>query len=186
MERASVYLIERAASLTQALNFFAKGQKNISGDEKKLIFLAQIDFWDFEVESIIYCFQTFAERQKAWNSIGSIEQRLSANKLLIRPHFIKSVGDSRHRWKWRFQRRPNVVAPIEALMNLVQAWNELLERSEYLLASEKMAKSATLCGVKTLANLQGFKKVITPDLERELLEVEDPIDQGNVSAGSVT
>lgn len=181
MERASVYLIERASSLTQALNFFTKGQKNIDGDEKKMIFLAQIDFWDFEVESLIYCFQSFAERQKAWNTIGSVEEKISKNKLLIRPNFIKNLGDSRSHWRWRYQRRANVVAPIEALLNLVNEWNVLLDRSEYLLATEKMAKNANLCGVKVLTNLQGFKKRITPDLQRELLEVEKPIDQDNVS-----
>jgi len=51
-ECPSVYLQEKCATLSAVLDFFMQGMPHYSINEKKLTFFAQIDFWEWELETV--------------------------------------------------------------------------------------------------------------------------------------
>ncbi len=72
--RPSVYLLNKCEAVDKVLDFFlaTEGSYCRTLAEKRAVFLAQIDFWDWEIENLIFSFDSFMERVKAWNSTGSL------------------------------------------------------------------------------------------------------------------
>jgi hypothetical protein len=65
-KRPSVYLVERSQELGRVLYFFlAPHEGRTPGlDERLVVFLAQLGFWEWELDNLIYAFTTFAERMR--------------------------------------------------------------------------------------------------------------------------
>src|SRR5687768_10422755 len=61
--RTSLYLVLRAEALTGALKFFLAP---MSDKRRRLQFLAQSDYWEWEIDNLIFSFTNLAERQKTW------------------------------------------------------------------------------------------------------------------------
>ena len=66
--QTSFYLVRRAEALLGALRFFDAPQH---GPRRLLQFLAQSDFWEWELDNLIYSFTNLAERQETWRSTRS-------------------------------------------------------------------------------------------------------------------
>ena len=65
-ERPSQYLLEKIQAFDTVLDFFGYSSKGVIETEKRVIFLITIDFWEWEIENLIYSCQTFKERSQAW------------------------------------------------------------------------------------------------------------------------
>ena len=63
-ERPSQYLIDKCKSLDTTISFFGHGAVL----EKRLTFLAQIEFWDWEMDEMIYAIESFQKRSQAWEA----------------------------------------------------------------------------------------------------------------------
>jgi len=126
-ERPSVYLQEKCSTLEAALDFFSQGSAHFSLNEKKLTFLAQIDFWEWELETVIYSFDNFKERSAAWDSIRTIRDRLAKQGIIVRENVISQAESKRG---WNQHLRSTVVEPWVDLNRLIDKWNGLLESCE--------------------------------------------------------
>ena len=133
MERPSVYLVEKADALRRALEFFT-GQQNQNrvntAEEKRLAFLAQIDFWVWEVDTLIYSYETFKERSKAWNNFGINLGQVNNNNLMVRAKILRKVRWSNFYEKYSYKRRPQTVSPDDMLNGVIDQWNSLLDLME--------------------------------------------------------
>jgi len=145
-------------ALYQSLMFF--NQKN----DSSLVFLAQIDFWDFEMDSLIYCFESFEERSKAWESPGAVEKMLSKQNFVPKKKILNDfVNDKPYQKRivWKNKKKGNdVESPYRALERCVKEWNKLVDRCQNMLVSEKFEKTAKLCGMKVNRDLSKYEKTI--------------------------
>src|SRR3982750_1452616 len=73
-QRTSLYLVRRADALLGALRFFAA--TNGDASRRRLQFLAQSDFWEWEIDNLIYSFTNLAERRETWRSPKSTVEKL--------------------------------------------------------------------------------------------------------------
>jgi hypothetical protein len=133
MERPSVYLVEKADALRRALEFFT-GQQNQnrvnSSDDKRLAFLAQIDFWHWEVENLLYSYESFKERSEAWKTFGINLGNVNSNGLMVRAKILSRVRWSQFYETYSYKRKPQTVAPHEMLNSVIDQWNSLLDLME--------------------------------------------------------
>lgn len=65
-KKDSLYLLNKCENLKTALDFFSGGNHQIPGKIRRTIFLLQIDFWDWELEELIFSCKNFSERSAAW------------------------------------------------------------------------------------------------------------------------
>lgn len=160
LRRPSIYLQERAEGLGRVLEFFLAPQRGQSPGPKEMlvVFLAQLGFWEWELDNLVYAFQTFAERAEAWeheNGFGI------ANALKTRGLWVQTaaVKDFKARRQARASRKHAVFAPIQSLNQVNAQWNELLELCEQrvLIAGEERAL-ALVSGVQMLPDLAPFRK----------------------------
>jgi hypothetical protein len=124
--RTSLYLVRRAEALLGALRFFANESGNPMA--RRLVFLAQIDFWEWEIENLIYSFTNFSERSQSWQSPQHVKDKLWEIGVVVD---LKLSG--RVRWKrgmWRVQQEGRRVAPVELLADTVETWNKLIDLAE--------------------------------------------------------
>lgn len=132
-ERASVYLETRAEAMITSLNFFMGTSSTAPGTKRRLVFLAQIEFWEWELDNVVYAFESFEERARAWSSAGSVLGTVSAQGFVVPTNKVKSVRE-KDRWEsWARRRgykgtRQKVVAPVDTLRRLVYTWNNLLDQ----------------------------------------------------------
>lgn len=178
--RSSVYLAERTEALYQALTFFEKTKSNLSNMELHLVFLSQIDFWEFELDSLVFLFENFAERSKCWNSVGAIDDKIRKHDLILNKTFLGKVSNKRY-WRRSFRRKGEVFNPTELLNKVINKWNELIDICRYLLVNDKIEKSALEAGAKC-KSITSYKKVLDTktltlinsiDEEEEELEEDD-------------
>lgn len=154
--RPSIYLARKAGSLLEAIRFFLS---DVKANEKRLVFLAQIDFWDWELDNLIYSFETFNQRSQDWESDHSIKQKLVKQGLVIK---INKLIDLR--WSRPFNLKPTaqVYAPLPLLKETLDAWHELLAICEKSLLQdeEKITSYAQRLGANVLANLDKYRKTL--------------------------
>jgi len=156
INRHSIYLTEKAEALEKAIDFFlgAKGKK--SATMRRLVFLAQIDFWNWEIDELIFSFSNFKKRKEVWESRASLEDGLKEHGFLLR---------DKAKWKarWCFfeseylkQRKLELKAPTEALERVIEKWNRLLGLLEKnVLVDEEYVKQYK---VNAKCNLTCFRK----------------------------
>ena len=65
-EKNSLYLLNKCENLQKSLSFFSGGNYQTPAKIRRTIFLLQIDFWDWELEELIFSFKNFSERSYAW------------------------------------------------------------------------------------------------------------------------
>ena len=70
--RPSAYLRERCETLGRVLDFFLAPHHGQSAglDERLVVFLSQIGFWEWELDTLLYAVATFRERAQAWEHAG--------------------------------------------------------------------------------------------------------------------
>ncbi len=163
MARNSKYLEGKAANLQIALQFFMKGN-----NDRTLAFLDQIDFWDWEVEELLFSFKNFDERAAAFETTNP--GSLALDRGLMISAKIAHNAKSDRRWNVRqAQYRPEkskVEAPTDMLQQLLNTWEELLEKAEKLLMTDKMLKTVTASGATGFADsVNNLSKYRKPQLE---------------------
>lgn len=158
-QRPSAYLVERCQGLGRVFDFFlAPHNGGVPAlDERLVIFLVQLDFWDWELDNLIHAFTTFAGRSRAWeNASGhALAQGLQARGLPVRFAAVKDLRDKRQARAGRRQ----VVAPVAELNRVIAAWNGLLSACEarVMTPAAERRRDAEL-GAQVLADLSGFRK----------------------------
>jgi hypothetical protein len=163
-KRPSVYLQERCAELGRVLDFFLvvhRGQ--MPGiDERLVVFLAQLGFWEWELDNLVFAFTTFAERARAWESDNghALAEGLKARGLPVRFAAVKNVKGKRLA---RAERVRQVVAPVAELNRVIAMWNALLALCEerVLLPAEERAELAAL-GAGVLPDLSKYRRAPLP------------------------
>lgn len=162
MSKPSVYLTEKCQVLKKVLTFFLDSTSGYcrSVTEKRVVFLAQIDFWDWEMDELIFSFDQFDERSKVWQSEVSLTDSLANRGILVRNSVLRDISEKRWRREVRYRPvldndeityvRPEteyVTAPLDELNVVIRRWNKLLEMCEQnVLEKEKLLKSATEFG----------------------------------------
>lgn len=123
--RTSLYLVLRAEALLGALKFFAKTSPDAS--RRRVQFLAQSDFWEWEIDNLIYSFTNLAERQKSWQSSHDALAKLATLGVAVNVRLLKRV---RHGSDWKLNRKGTRVAPVELLKEVIEIWNGLIDAAE--------------------------------------------------------
>lgn len=155
MERHSVYLKEKCYALAQAIDFFFGGNGKTTSKERRLVFLAQIDFWDWEMAELIFTFETFKDRSKIWES--GITNAIKHTNFVIKNDVIEGIKDSNWHKYWCNYKNDFVTAPIEDLNKVIQKWNELLNMIESTTLIDK--QQVEKCGMfGVIADLSLYKK----------------------------
>lgn len=159
MERPSLYLVEKTDVLRRALDFFTatKSGGRMTADMKRLAFLANIDFWDWEIENLIFSFSSFQMRAKAFGTSSNLEGAIRRQGLVVRAHIVRKVRWSDFSDQYRVKRKEQVVAPHEILNEIIDKWNallDLLDKSYY----DPQAKNAVKLGADIHPDLSKFKK----------------------------
>ncbi len=158
--RPSVYLQEKCDALDQVLDFFVSRNPSFAQtrDEKLVVFLSQIDVWDWEIDNLIYSFDTFADRATAWvhaNGWG-LANALKARGVLVRASAVKDVRAKRQA---RAGVRRSVVAPVRRLNEVIARWNLLLTTcEERVLVPAEERQTAVRLGAQVLADLSRYRK----------------------------
>jgi hypothetical protein len=152
--RSSIFLCELCETFYTALSFFKTSNK-YSDAEKGLIFIAQIDFWDFQIENLIYAFDSFQERQEDWINFNSIVDKIKKKDLIVRTEHLEKVKTARY---WRNQNKP-LNEPKDLLLKTVNLYNDLIDKYSYLLIDNKQRKQYTLVGIK-VKHINEFKKKV--------------------------
>jgi hypothetical protein len=153
--RTSLYLVRRAEALLGALRFFAGAS---IGNQRRLQFLAQIDFWEWEIDNLIYSFTNLAERQRTWNSAEAARQKLGRLGVAVSAKLIRSV---RWRGKWRIRFAQNRVAPVDLLREVIEIWNRLVETVEQQFILP-MRDKARKWNIQTPRDLHHLRKEMPP------------------------
>ncbi len=143
--KPSVYLLERVQVFDQTITFFE--QSNV----RRMIFLAQIDFWEWEMDTLIFSFQTFEERSKAW--LEDIQPLLLKQGILAKHKLTK---DTTYDNAWRGGQR-QVIAPIPELNKCVDHWNHFLDVLESKCLRKDSGEMAKL-NKNFVADLSKYRK----------------------------
>ena len=163
MPRPSQYLVRKAEALEAALEFFHRSSMSdesglTSLDERYAIFLAQIDFWDWEVENLIYSFENFRARRAAWLDSDATIEMLTEHGFPLKPKVRERLEKVR---KVRERRKPQalheVQAPLEKLNAVIGAWNRLVTDAANIVMREENAERY---GIKRVAPEQYRKKML--------------------------
>lgn len=123
--QTSFYLVRRAEALLSALRFFDSPQQ---ASRRLLQFLAQSDFWEWELDNLIYSFTNLAERQETWRSTRSALLKLGQLGIALDAKMLKQVS-----WRggrWRVELGGRRVAPVELLAEVLDVWTRLLDAAE--------------------------------------------------------
>jgi hypothetical protein len=163
-KRPSIYLQERCVELARVLDFFleTQGGRIPAIDERLVVFLTQLGFWEWELDNLIYAFTSFEERSRAWeNDSGpSMAESLRMRGIPVRFSAVKNIRVKR---RARAERVRQVVAPVEELNRVINMWNRLLDVCEerVLLPADERNRAADL-GANVLPDLVRFRKVPLP------------------------
>ena len=156
--RTSLYLVLRAEALLGALRFFRADAGNAG--ERRLQLLAQLDFWEWEIDNLIYSFTNFAERSRTWNSPRATFEKLGVQGIVVKA----MVASRRPEWRdrrWRVNREPARVAPVALLKETIDLWNDLLDVTEGQFIYP-MRKKANDFGIQMRKDLQSSKRTMPP------------------------
>lgn len=152
--RTSLYLVRRAEALIGALKFFADdaGHRTF---ERRLQFLAQSDFWEWELDNLIYSFDSLAERSRTWESSTAALHKLGRLGVVVDAKVVRRV-----RWRggaWRVTHATRRVAPAALLREAVELWNALVDRAEAEFVAP-MRKRADRFNINALRDLKHLQK----------------------------
>lgn len=150
--RSSIFLCELCETFYTALNFFRTSNK-FSDAEKGLIFIAQIDFWDFQIENLIYAFDSFQERQEDWVNFDSIVDKIKKKDLIVRTEHLQNVKNARY---WKNQNKA-LNEPKDLFLKTVTLYNDIIDKYSYLLINKKQEKQYKLVGIK-VKRIEDYKK----------------------------
>lgn len=146
-QRPSLFLEQRIACFAVTLAFFSRQT------QFKVAFLLQLDFWDWEMDEILYAVANFSEREKAWRVSGhTAGEMLVAGGIHLKNRAIGSYGPSKQSHR--------VIAPQDDLAKLVTRWNDLLSECERMLDPNTIAQMAKTGG-KALQDLTKYRKNLT-------------------------
>ena len=123
--RTSLYLVLRAEALTGALKFFLAPT---SDKRRRLQFLAQSDYWEWEIDNLIFSFTNLAERQKTWTDSRTQLDKLYKLGVPVDVKMLKEVRWRRGGWALRAQQQR--VAPVPLLEECIDTWNTLIDQVE--------------------------------------------------------
>jgi hypothetical protein len=163
-KRPSVYLVEKCETLQTVLNFFLNedATHGRTANEKLLVFLLQLDFWEWEVDNLIYSFESFATRAASWeheNAYGFVNV-LKNRGIAVN---IQALGNLKGRRQDRAKWASRVIAPTESLNNVLAKWNELITRCEERILVPKTERSKMAeWGIELLPDLSRFRKQLPP------------------------
>ena len=125
MERNSLYLEKKAANLANALLFFIASSHHQRRADRLITFLDQIEFWDWEMDELLFSYANFAERSAAFNTEVPGEHAADKGLFVRKPHrrvspwaSLTAVLENPNN-----RRRIRVVAPPDALAATVQVWH---------------------------------------------------------------
>lgn len=145
-EKNSLYLLNKCENLQKSLSFFSGGNYQTPAKIRRTIFLLQIDFWDWELEELIFSFKNFSERSYAWgekNTWDCFE--------LFKKNNIELRYDTLEEYKyWIKQNNKDInsklynvmvtIAPIEELNKTIKMFNDLLDLCEKELQNSDLIK----------------------------------------------
>lgn len=157
--RVSQYLENKCEALAKAISFFrgdVGGTWKMPGKERRFVFLAQIDFWDWEMDELIYSIESFKQRSQAWeiNTSGLGNMLIQQGIPIQEKELWEAV---RNRW---WSGKNDVVAPVDKVNAVIEAWNNLLALcEETIMKPKKLIKQhKEAYGVACLENLDKFRK----------------------------
>jgi hypothetical protein len=156
--RTSLYLTRKAEALLGVLRFFHDRNAPL---HRRLQFLAQGDFWEWEMDNLIYSFSNFQERSKTWQSSDRAVGTLGIA--------VDAKTASKVRWRlghWQHKDATRRVAPVELLKEAVDLWNEVVDDAEHHFVAP-MRDKAEKWNIQTLTSLRHMKKTV-PELEEIL------------------
>lgn len=144
--KTSQYLKNKCDNLYQTISYFIGENSSWkrTATEKRLTFLAQIDFWDWEMEELLYSFDSFSKRAELWKEKG-LKREFAGNEFLVRMNQVNEAEWNRSGEKYWNE---EVVAPIEELNRTVDRWNKLLDICEKRLFTANANKQIESCGIK--------------------------------------
>lgn len=150
--KTSLYLARRADALLGALRFFTASRGDAA--ERRLQFLAQSDFWEWEMDNLIFSFTNFAERSKTWHSTKEVIDRLWNMGIAMDQKRLNLIG-----WRRGWQAHPEErrVAPLHLLRETIDLWNRLIEMVEAQFVSP-IARNSKRFNIKTRQDLGSLKK----------------------------
>jgi hypothetical protein len=169
--KTSLYLVRRTDALLGALRMFCESR---DANRRRLQFLAQSDFWEWEMDNLIYSFTNLSERQKTWRSREATTAKLAGldiavNAKLIRKAFWRhnSGQTEKKLGRWKITNENTRVAPVALLQEVVNVWNQLIElvSAEFV---EPMQKSVVRFNIQTRRDLTSMRKTMP-----ELGEIEE-------------
>ena len=160
--KKSQYLIDKCNNISKTLNFFQGVNTHSSGKERRMVFLAQLDFWDWEMDELIFSFDTFNERAKAWKSHG-LRDNLSKQGFMIYEVVLKNIEFDR-RW---YDDNNEVFPPWEELNKLITQWNELLTFCERSLFDKNGPEKVEKFNMVAVTDLSKYRKKLVEIKEKE-------------------
>ena len=147
-QRPSRFLKQRIECFAETLAVFSRQT------QFKVTFLLQLDFWDWEMDEILFAVENFAEREKAWRVSGhTADEMLIADGIFLKNRAIGSYGPS--------TLSNRVIAPQNDLANLVCRWNDLLSECERMLDPNCIVQIQKVRG-KVLQDLSKYRKALPP------------------------
>lgn len=147
-QRPSRFLKQRIECFADTLAFFSRQT------QYKIAFLLQLDFWDWEMDEILYAVANFTEREKAWRVSGhTADEMLIAGGIFLKNRALGSYGPS--------TQSNRVIAPLDDLAKLVDRWNDLISECERMLDPNCTAQLLKVGG-KALQDLNKYRKTLTP------------------------
>lgn len=151
----SVYLTEKCETLETVFDFFVYGSHHKTINEKLLVFLHQIDFWEWEIDNLVFSFQNFSERSTAWD----VEKTLTDLKfrgIIVKTNIDYDIGFGRY---VRQYSEKKVVAPVEVLNRVICKWNRILDLcEERVMISESAAQDYINLKAQIIINLNKYRK----------------------------
>lgn len=149
-ERPSQYLVEKCQSFHKVLDFFLGPDK-----ERRVSFVSQIGFWEWELDTLIYSVTSFEERSKVWEVMSSAEDALRQQGIVLKRGVLEGT---RYNKKMRVKYGTKITAPIATLNEVIERWNQLLDVCENLLP-DNLEKAVEL-GANVLTSLKKYRKKI--------------------------
>lgn len=174
--QTSFYLVQRAQALLAALQFFAAPGV---GTRRLLQFLAQSDFWEWELDNLIYSFTNLADRQRTWLSTSATIEKLGKLDIALNAKMVRKISWTQSRWKVRHGERR--VAPVQLLAEVLAIWSQLLDAAEATFIAP-MRENAQKWNINMRHDLNSLRRTMPRELEiidqeAGMLSEDDDLDE---------
>lgn len=160
-----MYLQERAEVLGRVFEFFTAPHRGQAPGAKEMlvVFLSQLEFWEWELDNLIYAFTSFQERATAWTHENGFGM---ANVLRTKGIWVRTaaVKDLKLKRQARSGRRGGVFAPVASLNGVLTQWNQLLILCEQrVLIGTEEREQALQSGAQLMPDLARYRKAQLPE-----------------------